>query len=503
MKLRRTLKIITLALVLCLCAGVVLFLYNAHHVYNINTGFTSVPLNYNPDDSSSTYNWNGVDVTVSGGFIKGIQQGNDGNQLVIRALSPLPVVTVKSTSAAARNVLISIENINPSFYSSSIDKNFKPTRTSVNTLEFSMDLSAEETKQINPSQPSNVADDNYVILGDSRDGYETFEKIIEQVNAIKPVFVIDNGDLVYSGKPNQYRIFNHMASEFSTTLCTTLGNHDIRGDGLETYKKLYGPEYYSFSFGDNHFIFLDSSRGYTQKQAIADEQYAWLERDLKKSQGKRIFVISHVPSTDPRSGVKPNEIETYTDKVKKEGGFVEQKLEAYSEDESIDHGFQTKQEAAQFENLMTKYKVDMVYLSHIHSYFDNTKNGVRYIISGGAGAELMTQNSYYHFLISKTGATDTLTMVQLPSPPNLMLKRYSATIKLFANAMYKENRAAVVLFVSGFILLVVLLLLLLYIRLDKRLALLWVLMKDTRRFISKRHKELYKSKSKIKSKTKS
>lgn len=492
-KLKKVLKIVTLAPVLCLAAGTGLFLYNSYHVYNINTGFTSVPLNYNPDDSSSTYTWNGVDVTVYGGFVKGIQKGKDGSQLVIRALSPLPAVVLKAMNASVPNVLISIENINPGFYSSSIDKNLKPDRTTVNTLEFSMNLSAGETKRIDPVQPSNTADNNYAILGDSRDGYETFGKIIEQVNAMNPVFVIDNGDLVYSGKPNQYRIFNQTTSGISATLCTTLGNHDIRGDGRETYKKLYGPEYYSFDFGGNHFIFLDSSRGYAEKQAIPDVQYAWIERDLQKAQGKRIYVISHVPPTDPRSGVKPNEVQSYTDKVEKEGGFIEQKLEAYSEDESINHGFQTKQEAKKFEDLMTKYKVDTVYLSHIHSYFDYTKNGVRYIISGGAGAELMTQNSYYHYLIVKAGATDTLTMVQLPSPPNLILQRYAATVSLFANAMYKENQAAVIFFIAGFILLVALLLMLLFIRLNHRLSLLWVLMKDTGKYIAKRHRELFKS----------
>ena len=492
MKLKRVLKVITLALVLCLAAGVGLFLYNSHHVYNINAGFTSVPLNYNPDNSSSSYTWNGVEVTVHGGFIKGIQKDKNGSQLVIRALSPLPAVALKATNASVPNILISIENINPDFYSSSIDKNLKPARITLNTLEFSMNLSAGEIKRINPAQPSNTADDNYAILGDSRDGYETFGKIIEQVNALKPVFVIDNGDLVFSGKPNQYRIFNQMTSGISTTLCTTLGNHDIRGDGRETHKKLYGPEYYSFNFGENHFIFLDSSRGYAEKQAIPDVQYAWLERDLQKAQGKRIFVISHVPPTDPRSGVKPNEIQSYTDKVEKEGGFVEQKLEAYSEDESINHGFQTKQEAEKFENLMTKYKVDTVYLSHIHSYFDYTKNGVRYIISGGAGAELMTQNSYYHYLIAKAGATDTLTMVQLPSPPNLILQRYAATVSLFANAMYKENQIAVILFIVGFALLILLLLTLLFLKLKKRLAVFWTLIKDTGKYMAKRHRELFK-----------
>jgi hypothetical protein len=54
---------------------------------------------------------------------------------------------------------------------------------------------------------------------------------------------------------------------------------------------LYGPAYYSFDFGGSHFVFLDSSPGWAQKRAISDEQYSWLERDLKRSQGKYIFVI--------------------------------------------------------------------------------------------------------------------------------------------------------------------------------------------------------------------
>lgn len=70
-----------------------------------------------------------------------------------------------------------------------------------------------------------------------------------------------------------------MVSRFSTALCTTLGNHDIRSNGRETYIKLYGSNYYSFDFGSNHFTFLDSSPGWSQKQTISDEQYARLERE--------------------------------------------------------------------------------------------------------------------------------------------------------------------------------------------------------------------------------
>jgi len=497
MNLKKIMKITIVTLCLCLVTGTGLFLYNAFHGYHINNEFTTLPLKYNPDDSSSSYSWHGADITVYGGFVKGIQKGGkEGDSLVIRALSPLPVVKLKAASVSVKSISITIENINPEFYAKSIERGLNPIRTTVNTLKFTVSLNAGKEKRIEPAQPNNTENDKYVVLGDSRDGYETFNQIIDQVDAITPVFVIDNGDLVFSGKPNQYRLFDRTVSKFSTTVCTTLGNHDIRGNGRGTYTELYGPKYYSFDFGNNHFVFLDSSPGWLKKRAISDEQYAWLERDLKKAQDKQIYVITHVPPEDPRKGTKPNEIQYYIDKAQRQGeGFLEQKLEAYSEDESIDHGFRDKEEAKHFENLMTKYKVNTVYLSHIHSYFDYTKNGVRYIISGGAGAELLTKNSYYHYLIAKTGTQDSLTMVQLPSPANLLIQRYAATVSLFTEAMYKENQVAVVLFITGLVLLAFLLLLFLFTKFNHRLVLLWKLIKDIEKYTSKRFKELFKGKN--------
>ena len=284
--MKRVIKIVILLLCFCILSGVGLFLYNAYHGYNINSGFTSIPLNFNADNSSSSYSWNGANITVYGGFVKGIQNGDEGECLVIRALSPLPDLEIKSSNSMASSIIIALENINPESYALRIDKSLNPARITVNTLEFKLNIGAGETIIINPYKPTDTEDDNYVILGDSRDGYETFDKIITQVDALNPAFVIDNGDLVFSGKPNQYRLFDQTISGISTTLCTTLGNHDIKGSGRETYIKLYGPEYYSFDYGNNHFVFLDSSRGYSEKQAISGEQYAWLERDLQKAQGK-------------------------------------------------------------------------------------------------------------------------------------------------------------------------------------------------------------------------
>jgi len=203
-------------------------------------------------------------------------------------------------------------------------------------------------------------------------------------------------------------------------------------------------------------------------------------------------VVTHIPPIDPRSGTTKNEVQSFIDNAPPGDSFLEQKLEIYSENQSINHGFQDPQEVQRFEDLMIENRVDTVYLSYIHSYFDYTKNGVRYIISGGAGAELLTENSYYHYLIAKLDTQDFITMVQLTSPPNLLVKRYTATVTLFAEAMYKENTAAVIFFMIGLGLLVILIILRIFTRLNLTLDGVWTLTKDSAAYISKRAKELFK-----------
>ena len=100
-------------MLVCLAAGAGLFIYNANHDYTIRAGFTSVPLQFDPGDSSSTYTWHGSQVTVYGGFVKGVQTGGaSGDSLVIRALSPLPAIDIKNSDQLYSRILtITLENI--------------------------------------------------------------------------------------------------------------------------------------------------------------------------------------------------------------------------------------------------------------------------------------------------------------------------------------------------------------------------------------------------------
>jgi len=137
---------------------------------------------------------------------------------------------------------ILLENINPDFYAAKIDTEFNPIRTAANTLRFEVCLDSRENISITPEQPDEEEGGRYVVLSDNSDGYDIFTQIFDHINAIDPIFVIDNGDLVFNGTPNQYRLFDMSVNQISSTVCTTLGNHDIYNNGRDIYTKLYGPD---------------------------------------------------------------------------------------------------------------------------------------------------------------------------------------------------------------------------------------------------------------------
>ena len=416
------------------------FIWHSYSNFKVEQGFIPLPLSFDPYTSTSVYDWQGNKVSIQGGFVKGkIVETSNKESLLLLSLSPTPIITLNSSSNTS--YLIRLENISltKSQPGNGID-NLKVIDS--HTISFTVTLNARQTRTIKFTLKSG---DNpeIVMLGDNRNGYGTFSQIIDQVNAINPAFVVDNGDLVYGGEPNRYRLFYQTVAKLHVPLYTTLGNHDIRANGRKIYTELFGPPYYSFDYLNNHFVFLDSSRGWTEKRAIPEAEYRWLESDLQRAEGKRIFVVSHIPPTDPRATVTQN---TYPElSLAQKNSLLQNEMDKLSGTSDIDHAFNDKAEAQRFEDLMTKYKVDTVFLSHIHSFYSFVKDNVRYVITGGAGAELLTKNSYYHYIrVHITNGENYLEIVQLPSPPNQIIDRYLAAGQMFAISVYKEYTTLVI-----------------------------------------------------------
>lgn len=98
---------------------------------------------------------------------------------------------------------------------------------------------------------------------------------------------------------------NEVMGKIGVPIWNVPGNHDMNYDALddhyatETYKSIFGPTYFSFEYGDVHFVGLDNVKhtgrgGYIGE--IGKDQLEWLKNDLKYVPRHKLIVIyCHIP----------------------------------------------------------------------------------------------------------------------------------------------------------------------------------------------------------------
>ncbi|MFZ3172425.1 MAG: hypothetical protein WA118_10630 [Carboxydocellales bacterium] len=110
--MKKEIKSLLIAFIIIILLAIGFITYTYKH-FRVDENFTSLPLNFNPYSSTSTYNWNGLQVSIQGGFIKGKIIDNKGKEnLLLRSLSPTPRITVRNDKKVIVSDYIRLENIN-------------------------------------------------------------------------------------------------------------------------------------------------------------------------------------------------------------------------------------------------------------------------------------------------------------------------------------------------------------------------------------------------------
>ncbi len=212
---------------------------------------------------------------------------------------------------------------------------------------------------------------SFVVFGDSGTGGEYQMAVARQMQEVEPDFGLITGDIVYpSGASKDYNN-NYFIPyrDIISSVCfyPSLGNHDYRTNRGKPYLENFilpannparSEKYYSFDYGNAHFICLDSNlrRGVKEEKL----QFEWLKEDLASARSLWKFVFLHHPP--------------------------------YS---SGSHGSEMRLRK-RFCGLFEQYSVDMVFCGHDHSYertvrikeFFPDGEGVIYVVTGGGGARL-------------------------------------------------------------------------------------------------------------------
>jgi predicted phosphodiesterase len=137
-----------------------------------------------------------------------------------------------------------------------------------------------------------------------------------------------------------------------------LGNHERNSHDFYEFFQAALP-YYSFTWGNAHFMVLNSDIASSGSNKVARdafwvEQTKWLEEELQTSQNMeyRVIVAHHPPfsAVSNRQGSNP--------------------------------------EMRALVPMFEKYHVSIAFFGHDHNYQRNLQNGINYVISGGGGAPL-------------------------------------------------------------------------------------------------------------------
>lgn len=181
---------------------------------------------------------------------------------------------------------------------------------------------------------------------------------VRAINQIHPVCVIHTGDLVHDfGNEEQKAIYKRLMDQIDPSIPVFVvpGNHDIRGwtaEKRDRYIEFAGYDRFSERIGDCAFIGFDSNRIRDNAVEAEEEQFVWLEEELKKAQGSRhIFLFCHCP------------------------------VAMFALNEPDGHNNFPKEKRARYIELFKKYGVEGIFSGHSHlgGYFQS--GGIRHVNS--------------------------------------------------------------------------------------------------------------------------
>ena len=134
-----------------------------------------------------------------------------------------------------------------------------------------------------------------------------FEFAVTAVNRLRPAFVVVTGDLVHKpGDAAQIAEYRRIAGKIDPAIPVyhIAGNHDVENaptpESLAAYRKIFGPDRYTFRHRGLVGIVLNSSVIHTPEKAEGElaEQERWLRAELTRARAegaRHIVVFQHHP----------------------------------------------------------------------------------------------------------------------------------------------------------------------------------------------------------------
>jgi len=140
--------------------------------------------------------------------------------------------------------------------------------------------------------------------------YVAQDVVKDLIDSKEHAFGVTLGDIAFDNL-DTFETLNQTIALIGIPWHNVLGNHDLNLDATdrkhinETFEATYGPTYYSFNYGQVHFVVLDTigwqrandrSPKMQYKPVLGDRQLAFVKRDLAEVPDSQLVVLlMHVP----------------------------------------------------------------------------------------------------------------------------------------------------------------------------------------------------------------
>jgi outer membrane protein assembly factor BamB/predicted MPP superfamily phosphohydrolase len=149
---------------------------------------------------------------------------------------------------------------------------------------------------------ANVADVH--VQAGTTNNRERFTEQLAQINQSSgnPAFIAVSGDLTNRATDTEFQDYTASTATSTLPVYPAVGNHDFAPGSdyktrIDRYREYLGPEWYSFDYGNRHFITLENTLGFNEA-----DQLEWLKQDLaQNAKNKEVVVFVHKPLNTPQT----------------------------------------------------------------------------------------------------------------------------------------------------------------------------------------------------------
>jgi predicted phosphodiesterase len=278
----------------------------------------------------------------------------------------------------------------PQFYRAAF-ANLKPGTA----YEYTVQCGDETFGGAFTTPPVNPKRFTFIAYGDSRTQPDIHREVAARFRPHRPAFILHSGDMVSTGPFPQWPplFFVPLRGVINRVpMYVTRGNHEGSGRALRRLFELpRGRTWYSFDYGNAHFVALDSCTGRRNRPKML----AWCKDDLAASEATWKIVFYHHPSYDVGA-------------------------------------HHTRWGRDDFLPLFRRHGVDLVFTGHSHSYQrfrplftkgENEQQPITHVTAAGGGAPLhrveagphtaAARHAYHYCVVEVDGGTLALRAIDI------------------------------------------------------------------------------------------